>query len=171
MGLGEQGDGARLLTGNGQDRGGAELARAVCARGGDGRHTHAAGAHPLAQAQEEGAALVLGLEGHQEHLPGPLQRGVGHLTQARARDPGGEEEVLLLAVVAHALVDVVGAHHLAGEAGPGPAVLQGGAGAGQQGDAAAVPRLGQALGGHVERIGPGGGHQLAGLLIAHERDP
>ena len=47
-------------------------------------HAHPAGARALAQAQEQGAALVLGLQGHEQDPPGPLQGSVGHGAQSRA---------------------------------------------------------------------------------------
>ena len=121
----------------------------------------------LAQAQEERAALVLGLEGHEEDLAGRLQGGVGDGAQPRPGHAGGEEGVLLGTVVAHTLVHVVGGQDGACEPGPGPGVLEGEAGTGQQAHAAVLTGGGEAAGSHVQGVRPGGGHEVPGL-VTHE---
>ena len=169
MGLAEVGDDAGLLTGRGEDGLGGELAAAGAQAGGHGGHLDAAGAHALAQAQEQGSALVLGLQAQEQDLAGPLQVAVGDGAQAGSGHSGGQEGVLLQAVGAHALVDVVGAQDGTGETGPGPGVLQGEAATGQEPHSPVGGGARQSLGGDVQGVGPGGGDELTGLLVAHER--
>ena len=94
---------------------------------------------------------------------------VGDGAQAGSGHSGGQEGVLLQAVGAHALVDVVGAQDGTGETGPGPGILQGETAAGQEPHSPVGGGARQSLGGDVQGVGPGGGDELTGLLVAHER--
>ena len=155
---------ARLSAGGGVQEASIHLARAV---GGEGRNRgdlEARLAHGLAQAQEHGTALVLGFEGNQQHLPSALQIGVRDI-EAGARHEGGQEGTLFLAGRTRTEVDRVGADDGTSKLRPGPGVLEREATAGQEANGR-TRRL-QALADAVERVGPGGGNQLA--ILAHER--
>ena len=143
---------------------GVHLARTVGGEGRDRGDLQARLTHSLAQAQEHRAALVLGLEGDQQHLPGALQVGVRDV-EAGARHVGSQERTLFLAGATRTEVDRVGSDDGARELRPGPGVLEGEVAAGQE--AHGRTRLLQALADAVQRVGPGGGNELA--VLAHER--
>ena len=140
------------------------LARAVGGEGRDSGDLQARLTHSLAQAQEHRAALVLGLESDQQDLPGALQVGVRDV-EAGARHVGSQERTLFLAGATRTEVDRVGADDGARELRPCPGVLEGEVAAGQE--AHGRTRLLEALADAVERVGPGGGNELA--ILAHER--
>ena len=143
---------------------GVHLARTRGCEGRDGRDLQARLTRGLTQAQEHRAALVLGLEGDQQHLASALQIGVRDI-EAGARHVGGQEGTLFLARATRTEVDRVGTDDGARELRPGPGVLEGEVAAGQE--AHGRTRLLQALADAVERVGPGGGNELA--ILAHER--
>ena len=140
------------------------LARTRGGEGRDGRDLQARLTRGLTQAQEHGAALVLGLEGDQQHLARALQVRVRGL-EAGARHVGGQEGTLFFSGATRTEVDRVGADDGARELGPCPGVLEGEVAAGQE--AHGRTRLLEALADAVERVGPGGGNQLA--VLANER--
>ena len=140
------------------------LARTRGGEGRDGRDLQARLTRGLTQAQEHGAALVLGLEGDQQHLAGALQVRVRGL-EAGARHVGGQEGTLFFAGATRTEVDRVGADDGARELRPCPGILEGEVAAGQE--AHGRTRLLEALTDAVKRVGPRGGNQLA--VLAHER--
>ena len=140
------------------------LARTCGGEGRDGRDLQARLTRGLTQAQEHGAALVLGLEGDQQHLARALQVRVRGL-EAGARHVGGQERTLFLAGATRTEVDRVGADDGASELRPGPGVLESQVAAGQEADGRT--RLLEALADAVKRVGPGGRNQLA--VLANER--
>ncbi len=161
---GDRIDDARLNAGGGVHDLGLHLARTSRGEGRDGGDLQARLSGGLTQAQEHGAALVLGLEGDQQHLTRALQVRVRGL-EAGARHVGGKERTLFLAGATRTEVDRVGADDGARELRPGPGVLEGEVAARQE--AHGRTRLLEALTDAVKRVGPGGRNQLA--VLANER--
>ena len=143
----------RLVTGRDRDQGRFDLASPVAEVGSQGPGPQTELAPGLAESQEDGAGLLLRLEGDQQDRAGRLQIGVGDSSPG-ARHVVGQEFGLLRAVVTGPEVDVVGAQDGPGELRVGVRILLRQPPARQNTGRAA--RCLQAADGHVDGLRPGG---------------
>ncbi len=121
----------------------------------------------LAQPEEDDGRLLLGFEGDKQDGGRCLEVGVGDISSPG--DNCGQELRLLGGVRTRAHVHVVRAEDHPGELRIGVGILQREPSTGQHTHATGVAGNPQTLGGALERLRPGRGNQLTGLLVTDQR--